>query len=239
MIMIGAIFMCIAGALSSVDDENVGHRFYYFVALANGVQNGISSMYSANLIRTTHMTGTSTDIGLFIGQWLRGNSRNLWKLYILLGLAASFWTGGLCSFYAVQTWAQYTLLFNATIFLLLFFGIVFFLAHHLHVPVHRAIRGAWHWRRTLHTLSFRSKQGGIPKSDAALREAFDNMDKDKDGFIEAEELYHGLQEAGLDASSLPKSTVDVMFEVADRNNDGRISFSEFQELVNGDHVIVG
>lgn len=232
--------MCIAGAMSSVaDDVNIGHRFYFFVALANGVQNGISSMYSANLIRTTHMSGTTTDIGLFIGQWLRGNRRNTWKLHILLGLAASFWTGGLCSFYAVEAWVQYTLLFNAGIFLLLFAGMVVFLVRTLHMPVHRAIRGTWHWQQTLYTLSFRSKDGGVPKSDAVLREAFDNMDTDKDGFIGSEDLYRGLQEAGLDANKLPKATVDAMFEVADRNHDGRLSFSEFQGLVHGENIIVG
>ena len=30
-------------------------------AMANGIQNGVSSAYSANLIRSTHLTGTSTD----------------------------------------------------------------------------------------------------------------------------------------------------------------------------------
>lgn len=231
--------MCIAAALSSVDDEKTGPRFYYFVALANGVQNGISSMYSANLIRTTHMTGTSTDIGLFIGQWLRGNRQNLWKLYILMALAASFWFGGLCSFYAVQAWTHYTLLFNASIFLLLFLAIVLFLAVHLHLPVHRAIRGTWHWHRTMHRLSYRSKKGGVPKSEAALRTAFADMDADMDGYIDANELYLGLQKAGSDANQLPKATVDVMFEVADRDRDGRLSFGEFLGLVKGDHVIVG
>jgi hypothetical protein len=237
---IGGIFMCIAAAMSHfADNVKIGHRFYFFVALANGVQNGISSMYSANLIRTTHMTGTTTDIGLFIGQWLRGNRVNTWKLHILLGLAASFWTGGLCSFYAVEVWVEDTLLFNAGIFLLLFVGIVLFLAQTLHMPVHRAIRGAWHWQQTLHILSFRSKNGGVPKSNAILQEAFDDMDTDKDGFIGPEELYRGLQGAGLDAKKLPKSTVDTMFEVADRNHDGLLSFSEFRGLVNGENVIVG
>ena len=66
------------------------------------------------------------------------------------------------------------------------------------MPVHRAIRGTWYWHRTLHTLSFRSKDGGVPKSNAVLREAFDNMDTDKDGFIGSEEFYRGLEEAGLD-----------------------------------------
>jgi len=38
---------------------NPDHRtLYYFAAAANGIQNGMTSTYSANLIRTTHLTGT-------------------------------------------------------------------------------------------------------------------------------------------------------------------------------------
>jgi uncharacterized membrane protein YoaK (UPF0700 family) len=56
--LLGAIFMCIAAVLAYAEPsmkEPHRHQFFYFVALANGIQNGISSMYSANLIRTTHM----------------------------------------------------------------------------------------------------------------------------------------------------------------------------------------
>ena len=60
-------FMSIAAALSSLDDtiltNDTRTRCFYFVALANGIQNGISSMYSANLIRTTHVSGALTYIG--------------------------------------------------------------------------------------------------------------------------------------------------------------------------------
>ena len=140
---IGGVFMCIAAVLSVEDISGTAH-FYYFVAAANGIQNGISSMYSANLIRTTHLTGASTDIGLFIGQALRGNTKNTWKLKILLCLAFSFWTGGLLSFWAVTRFLQYTLLANAAIFGFVFFVIVWFLAHHLHIPAHRALQGTWH-----------------------------------------------------------------------------------------------
>ena len=37
-----------------------GRALYYFAAMANGIQNGMTSTYSANLIRTSHLTGTST-----------------------------------------------------------------------------------------------------------------------------------------------------------------------------------
>ena len=53
-----------------------GRALFYFAAVANGIQNGVTSTYSANLIRTSHLTGTSTDIGLIFGQMLRGNWKN-------------------------------------------------------------------------------------------------------------------------------------------------------------------
>lgn len=234
---IGAIFMCIAAVLSSVELEGRTH-FYFFVAAANGVQNGISSMYSANLIRTTHLTGTSTDIGLFVGQYLRGNRKNTWKLEILIGLAFSFWIGGICSFFAVQAWTKYALLFNAGIFFFLFALIVFFIVQNLHMSLGRAIQGTWHWQRTMHRLSFRSGNCGTPKSHNFLQDVFDQMDEDGDGVIDAESLYKGLHGAGLE-SSMTKQQVDVMFEVCDKDKDGKIGFQEFKNLVLGDNVLVG
>ena len=104
--VVASIFMTmgtVAGLLNS-------RREFYFTAMANGIQNGISSMYSANLIRTTHLTGTTTDIGLFIGMAVRGNRTNNWKLYILMSLATAFWIGSLVGFYASRAKCQYSLI---------------------------------------------------------------------------------------------------------------------------------
>ncbi|KAL3925951.1 MAG: hypothetical protein SGILL_000052 [Bacillariaceae sp.] len=242
-LLIGAILVCIAAALSSsVEELNQGigpsHSFFFFVAAANGVQNGVSSMYTANLIRTTHLTGTSTDIGLFLGQWLRGNSKNVWKLWILIGLAVAFWLGGFVSFFAVKAWTSNTLFFNAGIFLLIFALQITFLVRNLHISPLRAIRGTWHWQRTLHQLNFRSNMDGTPSSFEILKEAFDEMDDDNNGYIDSDKLYLGLQKAGLNLK-IPKSTVDLMFEVADRDKDGFINFEEFKDLVQGQHVLIG
>ncbi|KAL3906962.1 MAG: hypothetical protein SGARI_003763 [Bacillariaceae sp.] len=235
--LIGSIFMCIAAVISVTEQDGRDH-FFYFVAAANGIQNGISSMYSSNLIRTTHLTGTTTDIGLFIGQRLRGNKTNVWKLRILIGLALSFWMGGFLAFFAVKRFTKYTLMFNAAIFLLVFFVVVGFLAVNLHLPIHKALRGAWHWQRALHGLDFRCNSSGAPKSKEDLKDVFDSMDEDGDGEINAEDLFKGLQKAGLDGD-FPLENVQLMFEVADRNCDGKICLEEFCSLVHGDHVIVG
>ncbi len=65
------------------------------------MQNEMSSMYTTNLIRKSHHTGTSTDIGLIVEQMLCGNWKNCWKYKVLVDLVSLFRCGGLVSFYAV------------------------------------------------------------------------------------------------------------------------------------------
>lgn len=57
--------LCMVAAAAMAEAQPGGRGLYYFAAAACGVQNGMTSMYSGNLIRTTHLTGTST------GQWAR------------------------------------------------------------------------------------------------------------------------------------------------------------------------
>ncbi|MGK3741855.1 MAG: uncharacterized membrane protein YoaK (UPF0700 family) [Bacillariaceae sp.] len=118
----GGIFTSL-GAYMSIESFR---SEFYFTAIGNGIMNGISSMYTANLIRTTHLTGTTTDIGLFIGQLIRGNTTNLWKLYILGGLATSFWLGSICGVVVSQYKGKYALLVSAAFFFILGFTIVIY-----------------------------------------------------------------------------------------------------------------
>ena len=53
---------------------------------------------TTNLCRTSHFTGISSDMGTFLGQILRGNMANLFKLKVFAGLATSFWLGGYLSY---------------------------------------------------------------------------------------------------------------------------------------------
>ena len=47
----------------------------------------ITIPYMNSVIRTTHVTGTFTDIGIILGRRVKGNSVDLWKLKILIPLA--------------------------------------------------------------------------------------------------------------------------------------------------------
>lgn len=142
-------------AAAWIADHNVPHGRvqYFFAAMANGMQNGMSSMYTANLIRTCHHTGTSTDIGLILGQMLRGNWKNYWRLKVLVGLTSSFWFGGLISFYAATECFHRALWFSAG----LFFGIgMTHLAYVMltqKVTLFQASFGTWKWDAVLERMA--------------------------------------------------------------------------------------
>merc|ERR1719287_245287 len=73
--------------------------------------NGVTSMYSANLIRVSSYSGPITDIGIYIGQWLRGNRSNNWRLYTLSSLTLFFFIGALVGYEAAKVKRQYALIF--------------------------------------------------------------------------------------------------------------------------------
>jgi uncharacterized membrane protein YoaK (UPF0700 family) len=87
----GRIFFLIAGLLfaaaallaSSVEPA------IYMAAFAMGIQNGMATFYDGVVIRTTHVTGIATDIGIDLGylirrQPVRGSHFTI-KLAVLLG----------------------------------------------------------------------------------------------------------------------------------------------------------
>ncbi len=73
-------------------------------------------------------------------------------------------------------------------------------------------------------------------AEARLRFAFDLHDVDEDGTIEFEELRQlikaGLRESGLDFHQAHEEQLtSILFEEADANDDGRITFEEFTATV--------
>jgi hypothetical protein len=86
--------LVIAAHLSDAKDTN----FLFLCCIANGISNSLTSTLTANLCRTSHFSGITSDIGTFLGQVLRGNKTNLPKLKVFALLAACFWTGGYISY---------------------------------------------------------------------------------------------------------------------------------------------
>jgi uncharacterized membrane protein YoaK (UPF0700 family) len=64
-------------------------------AMACGLQNAMASSYYGLIIRTTHVSGMVTDIGVLLGQLIRYGRLEVWKLLLLTVLLGGFFTGGL------------------------------------------------------------------------------------------------------------------------------------------------
>ena len=244
--LLGGIALLIASVLAATEhDESI---FFNFAAAANGIQNGISSSYSSNLIRTCHLTGTTTDIGLFLGQVVRGNLTNLWKLCVLSSLALSFWIGGIVSFYVTREYTSYSLLFNSGLFLLIGISLIAFLVHELHITVKAAMCGTWQWKQTLEKLSLSLRVENFASSRQLLNDntsggstnnrsrgdytqelidLFDVIDLDKNGEITEDELLTALNAAGV---KMKRNDVKVLMKLADKDNDGTISREEWTDI---------
>jgi uncharacterized membrane protein YoaK (UPF0700 family) len=63
------------------------------IAMACGLQNATTSSYCGLMIRTTHVTGTVTDIGVMLGHWLRHRHIERRKLLLMVGLVTAFGAG--------------------------------------------------------------------------------------------------------------------------------------------------
>lgn len=219
----------IQGENEDIDNESVSPTklVYYLVALANGIQNGMTSTYSANLIRTTHLTGTTTDIGLYSGQLVRGNPKNTWKLLVLIALAISFWSGSLVSYYATRHFTSSSLLFNAGLFLCIGLLLMAFLVHEHSISFVQAMFGTWHWKRALEHLQSNFDPGTLddPKN---MEKLFDVVDKDGSGHIGPDELIAALVAAGFHVG---RRNIRVLMQHADKGGDGLISREEWGLLI--------
>ena len=66
----------------------------YLASIAVGLQNGMVSAYSGMIIRTTHVTGIFTDIGIYLGHLLRRLPVDTLRLRVCVLVAACFMLGG-------------------------------------------------------------------------------------------------------------------------------------------------
>ncbi|GAB3330878.1 YoaK family protein [Marilutibacter aestuarii] len=63
-------------------------------AMACGLQNAMTATYSGTLVRTSHLTGMFTDLGVFLGHRLRGLPAEPRRLWLCLVIIAGFLAGG-------------------------------------------------------------------------------------------------------------------------------------------------
>lgn len=81
--------------LISIYFLNQGSLFgIYCASAACGLQNALATTYSGAIIRTTHVTGVFTDLGLMIGAKLRGDTFDKRKAILFLLIIFGFISGG-------------------------------------------------------------------------------------------------------------------------------------------------
>ncbi|WP_109125762.1 YoaK family protein [Dyella sp. C11] len=65
----------------------------YFASMACGLQNAMVSTYSGATLRTTHLSGIFTDLGIYLGQRLRGLDVDMLRIHVCLLVATCFIVG--------------------------------------------------------------------------------------------------------------------------------------------------
>lgn len=101
------------------------------LSAASGLQNAMATTYSGAVVRTTHMTGIYTDIGVLLGNRLAGIPMPKRKLRLLSGILAGFLLGGLACGLLYQAIGNAVLAVPATITAVL--GIVYYAYRRLHL----------------------------------------------------------------------------------------------------------
>lgn len=139
LFLIGSCLLLIACLTGYFRPES--YWYFYFAAMASGLQNGITTRYSGNVIRTTHVTGTVTDVGLVLGRICRGDRNEIWKLQVLLPLFFGFFFGSYASVYAHRRMGKLSLVINVVVFFII--GLVYcvIVGQQLNLPLWKAIFG--------------------------------------------------------------------------------------------------
>jgi uncharacterized membrane protein YoaK (UPF0700 family) len=87
----------------------------YLAALACGLQNAMVTTYSGSTMRTTHMTGMVTDLGIACGHLVRGTEMDWFRFRIYGVLFLGFFAGGVIGTLAYGKFGYDTLLFPAAL----------------------------------------------------------------------------------------------------------------------------
>ncbi len=110
-LFIEAALLCLAVPLLEHNLE-IG---IYLTSCACGLQNAMVTTYSGTVIRTTHLSGMFTDLGIFLGHAIRGLPIDKRRLHLSLLIISAFFTGGVVGAVLFRALEYATLLVPATI----------------------------------------------------------------------------------------------------------------------------
>ncbi|XZG69384.1 YoaK family protein [Chitinibacteraceae bacterium HSL-7] len=99
-----------------MQDSASGH---FFASAACGLQNAMTSTFSGALVRTTHVSGLFTDLGVMAGQALRGIRPDRRRCVLYLTLIAGFAAGGVAGATAFMQFGFFAIAFASALTALL------------------------------------------------------------------------------------------------------------------------
>lgn len=73
--------------------------FFYYLPFMVGVQNGLFISYKGVVVRTSHISGSITDAGVYLGHCLKGKKEDKWKVYFCIYTVFFFLLG---SFFGIE-----------------------------------------------------------------------------------------------------------------------------------------
>lgn len=93
--------------------SNGSQMGHFAASAACGMQNGLATTYSGAIVRTTHLTGIFTDLGLMLGAKLRGKEFDRRKAFLFLFIIGGFVAGSVTGTYLFKSYEFRALLFPA------------------------------------------------------------------------------------------------------------------------------
>ncbi|MFD2632340.1 YoaK family protein [Idiomarina piscisalsi] len=99
--------------------SNGSYYGHFTASFACGMQNALATTYSGAIVRTTHLTGIFTDLGIMFGSVLRGKAFDRRKAILFGLIIMGFTTGAFSGAYLFAQWRFEALLVPGAICLLL------------------------------------------------------------------------------------------------------------------------
>jgi uncharacterized membrane protein YoaK (UPF0700 family) len=85
----------------------------YCLACACGLQNAMVSTFSGTVVRTTHLSGMFTDLGIFLGHALRGLPIDAKRMRMCFLIISGFFCGGIAGAIFYRHWGYSSLIIPA------------------------------------------------------------------------------------------------------------------------------
>jgi uncharacterized membrane protein YoaK (UPF0700 family) len=104
---------------------NIEKIFLQMLSFLCGMQNGLFITYKGMTVRMTHITGSLTDMGVYIGNYLRKKHTDVWKIKFLFFLFLGFFIGGIIGSFSYFNFGRNSFLLASLGYLLA--GILYFL----------------------------------------------------------------------------------------------------------------